>query len=223
MVPNLPAFARALTSGWVPIRSLAARHRARILAHLKALEPDDRYLRFGYSASDAQLERYVDSLNFERDEVFGVFNRQLELIAVAHLAYSAEPQLPGQPAMVEFGVSVAHEARGRGYGKQLFRHAVLHARNRDIDTLFIYALSENAAMLHIARAEGATIERNGSDSEAWLKLPPASLGSQLDEFIDSHAAELNYTVKRQAHQLGQFLDVVSEVKERMAAGDAVPK
>jgi GNAT superfamily N-acetyltransferase len=111
----------------VPIRSLAERHRPRILAHLLALPEADRYLRFGYAASDAQIARYVDLLDFERDEVFGVFNRRLELIAQAHLA-----SLP-DAREAEFGVSVLPKARGRGYGARLFDHAVLHARNRGVE------------------------------------------------------------------------------------------
>ena len=94
------------TWNWIPIRSLGPRHRPRIASHLIALTESDRYLRFGYPASDAQLAKYVDLLDFEQDEVFGVFNRRLELIAMAHLAHSAASQHPGHPSMSEFGVSV---------------------------------------------------------------------------------------------------------------------
>ena len=41
----------------VPIRSLGANHRARIARHLMALEPHDRYLRFGFAANDEQIQR----------------------------------------------------------------------------------------------------------------------------------------------------------------------
>jgi hypothetical protein len=44
----------------VPIRSLGPSHRDRIAAHLVALDADDRYLRFGYPATDEQIGRYVD-------------------------------------------------------------------------------------------------------------------------------------------------------------------
>jgi hypothetical protein len=44
----------------VPIRSLGANHRGRIAQHLLSLEPQDRYLRFGYAAQDQQIDRYVD-------------------------------------------------------------------------------------------------------------------------------------------------------------------
>jgi len=61
----------------VPIRSLGPGHRARITAHLQALDADDRYLRFGYRATDEHIERYVAGLNFDRDDIFGIYNRKL--------------------------------------------------------------------------------------------------------------------------------------------------
>lgn len=201
--------------GWVPIRSLAARHRARIVAHLRRLAPRDRYLRFGQATSDAQIQRYVDGIDFERDEVFGVFNRRLELIAMAHLAVEPSTAAARRVRMAEFGVSVLDTARGRGYGARLFAHAVLHARNRGIATLFIHALSENTAMLKIARRAGATVERDGSESEAFLKLPGDTLVTQLSEVVESQAAEMNYQLKRHALRLEQLLSAVGEVKNHL--------
>jgi GNAT superfamily N-acetyltransferase len=203
------------TRAWVPIRSLAPRHRPRIAVHLLALNEHDRYLRFGYPASDEQIVRYVDTLDFERDEVFGIFNRRLEVIAMAHLAYA--PTAPGTNprGMVEFGVSVLSMARGRGYGGRLFEHACLHARNRGVETLFIHALSENVAMLKIARQAGATVERSGSESEAWLKLPPDTIGTHVGELVETQAAEIDYQFKRQAHRFNDLLESLAEVKSHL--------
>jgi GNAT superfamily N-acetyltransferase len=200
---------------WVPIRSLGPRHRERITAHLTALDVSDRYLRFGYPATDAQMSKYVDMLDFEQDEVFGIFNRRLELIAMAHLAHAAVAPVEGRPAMSEFGVSVLPKARGRGFGRRLFEHAMLHARNRGVEMLFIHALSENVAMLKIARRAGATVERDGSESEAWLKLPPDSFASHVGEMVEQQAAEFDYQFKRRARQVGEILGVISEVKTSM--------
>jgi GNAT superfamily N-acetyltransferase len=198
---------------WVPIRSLAERHRARIAFHLLSLDESDRYLRFGFPATDEQIQRYVGSLDFERDEVFGIFNRRLELIAMAHLAYL--PVSGDAVATAEFGVSVIKRARGRGYGARLFEHAVLHARNRGCERLFIHALSENTAMLKIARNAGAVVERDGPESEAWLKLPPDSLSSQVGEMVGQRVAEFDYRLKVHAHLLKDWLNIVSEVKTHM--------
>lgn len=199
---------------WVPIRSLSERHRPRVLAHLLSLEPQDRYLRFGYAASDTQIGRYVDLLDFHRDEVFGVFNRRLELIAMAHLAYMTD--IPAERHMAEFGVSVITKARGRGYGARLFDHAVLHARNRHVDTMIIHALSENSAMLRIARNAGATVVREGGDSEARLKLPPETLVSHIEALVEGQAAELDYQLKSGVHHVDTLLSMFAEIRDGVA-------
>jgi len=210
-----PAVPARPTWSWVPIRSLGPRHRERIAAHLLALAPSDRYLRFGYAASDAQISKYVDMLDFEQDEVFGIFSRRLELIAMAHLAHSVAAPRKNGAAMSEFGVSVLPHARDRGFGRRLFEHAMLHARNRGVETLLIHALSENTAMLKIARRAGATVVREGSESDAWLKLPPDSFASHIDELVEQQAAELDYRLKVHARQVGGLLDVIQDVKASM--------
>ena len=200
----------AAAPNWVPIRSLSPRHRDEILAHLIALSDRDRYLRFGYSATDEQIARYVDGINYGRDEVFGVFNRRLSLIALAHLACPDVGQTDTQTA--EFGGSVAEHARGRGYGARLFEHAMLHARNRGLGNLFIHALSENTAMLKIARHAGAVVERSGSESDAYLKLPQDTVASQVEQWVGRHAADIDYQFKQQAQVVDELLDAIGEVK-----------
>lgn len=190
----------------VPIRTLSVRHRQRIYRHLTAMEPHDRYLRFGFAANDEQIQRYVDSLNFERDEIFGIYNRRLELIAMAHLAFTVEPDLA---SCAEFGVSVLKSARGRGYGAHLFDRAVMSARNAGVSRLFIHALSENSVMLKIATNAGATVERHGAESEAHLNLEPANLDSQLSEMVAERVAQTDYRIKV---QVKQFWDLLAEVQ-----------
>jgi GNAT superfamily N-acetyltransferase len=199
------------TSTMVPIRSLGPSHRERIATHLLRLEPEDRYLRFGYPASDEQVRRYVDHLDFERDDIFGIYNRRLELVAMAHLAFSGDPQEHGNCA--EFGVSVLKKARGRGFGSRLFERAVMHARNEGVNMVFIHALTENTAMLKIARNAGAKVQRDGSESEAYLQLPPASLDSRMAEIVEQHFAEVDYTLKKQAKQFWDFLAGVQEIRQ----------
>jgi len=189
----------------VPIRSLGARHRDQITTHLLELDARDRYLRFGFIANDEHITRYAEGLNFERDEVFGITNRKLSLIAVAHLAYG-----PAERGTIcaEFGVSVAKAVRGRGYGALLFERAAMDARNNGVSLMFIHALSENSAMLGIARKAGAVLERHGSETEAHLRLPPASLNSRMTEIVEEHYGQLDYRLKAQARQFQQVLTAI---------------
>lgn len=186
----------------VPIRSLGDNHRDRIAAHLLSLDARDRYLRFGYAATDEHIQRYVAGLDFERDEIFGIYNRKLELIAMAHLAYPSEK---GHPSSAEFGVSVLKAARGRGYGARLFERAAMHARNDGVTQMFIHALSENTAMLKIAKSAGAMVRRDGSESEAYLQLPAATLDSRMTEIVHEQVAQADYRMKAQAQQFWSLL------------------
>lgn len=186
----------------VPIRAIQPTHHNKIIKHLKALRPEDRYLRFGYAASDEQIDHYVQGLDFERDSLFGIYNRRLDLIAMAHLSYSIAPDCA---SCAEFGVSVAYASRGRGYGTRLFDRAITHARNEGVRMLFVHALSENTAMLKIAKRSGAKIERDGSDSQAHLLLPPADFDSRLEEMLDEQVAWTDYQLKTQAKQFWTWL------------------
>lgn len=191
--------------GWVPIRPLGDAHRPQILQHLLGLSERDRYLRFGYAANDERIRAYATSLDFSHDDVFGIFNRRLHLVAIAHLAYSQLASANhGLSRMAEFAVSVDHRSRGRGFGGLLFGYAVRHARNRGVDRLFVHALSENTAMLRIARKAGADMQRDGGESEAWLQLPPDNLVTQAEELLANQAAEFNYLAKGQIRHL-QYL------------------
>lgn len=206
--PSEQASARA---PWVAvIRRLSERHRGRIARHLKALEGHDRYLRFGYAANDDQIQAYVDTLEFERDTIFGIYNRRLELLAMAHLAYSVDRKFD---ACAEFGVSVVPSARGHGYGGKLFARAMRHARNEGVQLMFIHALSENKPMLSIARKAGAKVEYEGSEAEAYLRLPPATFETQVKEMLEEGLAETDYRLKVQARHFWQFLSGLQAVRK----------
>lgn len=198
---------------WIPIRSLAERHRPRILEHLRSLSDRDRYLRFGALANDDHLARYVAGLNFVRDEIYGVFNRRLQLIAMAHLACPSAGHPRHPVGTAEFGGSVLERNRGRGHGARLFEHAMLHARNRGIANFYIHALSENAAMLRIARKAGAAVVRDGPESEAFLKLPPETLASHVEQFVADGAAAIDYRYKKHSKIVGAVIDAIGEIRD----------
>jgi GNAT superfamily N-acetyltransferase len=193
----------------VPIRSIGPSERERVASHLIALEEHDRYLRFGYAASDEQIHRYVAGLDFERDDIFGIYNRKLELIAMAHLAFSVDPQ---SASCAEFGVSVLPHARGRGYGARLFDRAVMHSRNQGVTMIYIHALSENTNMLKIVRKAGASVVRDGSESEAHLTLPPATLDTHVSEMVENRFADVDYVVKTQTKRVHDFLAGVHDLQ-----------
>jgi GNAT superfamily N-acetyltransferase len=193
----------------IPIAALSVEHMPQILQHLLALSEHDRYLRFGYTATDDHIQRYVSGLKFERDEIYGIFNTELQIIAMAHLALMKDA---GRVFSSEFGVSVSAHARGRGYGARMFERAVIHARNEKVYQMYIHALSENAPMIRIARKGGAKIERDGSETEAFLSLPKRDLDSRVTEFVADQYAKTNYSIKEDAKRFWNFLAKVQEIR-----------
>jgi RimJ/RimL family protein N-acetyltransferase len=198
-----------------PIRKLGPRHRERIVGHLLALDEHDRYLRFGYLASDEQIRRYAQGLDFERDDIFGIYDKDLALVAMAHLAYSVDRSLA---ACAEFGVSVLPTVRGQGYGQRLFERAMRHARNEGVALMFIHALTENVAMLKIARKAGATVEKDGSEARAYLRLPPATFDSRFTEMLEEQLAKGDYRLKVQARRFWDFLANLQEIRREVREG-----
>jgi GNAT superfamily N-acetyltransferase len=198
-------------NGLVPVRLLASQHVDDIVMHLLGLPEADRLLRFGHATSDVHIRRYAQQLDFDNDAVLGVYNKRLELVGMAHSALSADPD---HAACAEFGVSVWPRYRGRGLGAHLFTRAVLHARNTGVRMLFIHALSRNAAMLTMAQKAGARVVSDGTDAEAFLLLPPASLDSHVSEMVGQQVAELDFQLKKQAQQFQQFLQKLRQDRAR---------
>jgi GNAT superfamily N-acetyltransferase len=198
-LPRLADLHGGRSRRWAPVRTLGQRHAPRVLAHLLALSDADRVLRFGYLASDEGIRHYAAQLDYDGDQIFGVFNRKLVLVALVHLAFGAAGRVPGGAA--EFGISILPKQRGQGLGALLFDHAITHARNRGVGSLLIHLARDNAPMLAIVRRAGAQVSFEAGEVLAQLPLPADTLGSHIQEMLEHQAAELDYRLKLQVLRL----------------------
>ncbi|MNU09790.1 hypothetical protein D3C72_2565630 [compost metagenome] len=57
------------------------------------------------------------------------------------------------------------------------------------------------------------MQRDGSESEAYLQIPPASLDTRMAEIVEQQFAEMDYRLKKQAMQFWDFLAGVQEVRQ----------
>jgi len=185
------------------VRELTAIDRDRLLTHFLSLDEDDRLLRFGQIVPDHVIENYVRAIDFTRDTVFGVFNGQLQLTGVGHLAYLP---VEGDKRTAEFGVSVLESARGQGIGSKLFERAAIRSRNTHVTMLYMHCLSRNSTMMHIAKKAGMKIEYAYGEADAYLTLPPADQTSIIAEMLQEQAAVFDYALKRQARQASKLFE-----------------
>ena len=184
------AMANALT---IPVQRLGASAAAQYREHLLALPPEDARLRFGSAVSAETIARYVDGIDFDEDEVFGVHGDGLKLVGAAHLALSGDA--------AELGVSVLPGQRGRGVGAALVARAAEHARNRRVPQLFMHCLAENAAMIRIARRTEMDVVIDSGDADAHVALPPADARSLHSEFLAERVAIYDFALKSHVETL----------------------
>ena len=175
------------TFSMIGVQRLTEGTRTALAAHFLALSAEDRRLRFGASISAESIAAYVGGIDFARDAVFGVFDDELALVGVAHVAFRADA--------AELGISVLPDHRGRGAGRAIFGRAAEHARNRFVSRLFMHCLAENAAIMHIARTSGMVIVVEAGDADAHLALSPASPASVTGEYLTDRLALCDYALK----------------------------
>ena len=185
---------KSIKTHGILVRELHTGHREKILTHLLELSDTDRTLRFGMYTSNEVIERYVAGIDFLNDSVFGVFDSKLHLIGLAHLGYPLFGNQTNKTA--EFGVSVSQTGRGKGIGSALFKRAAMHARNTNIEILYVHCLSSNKVMMHIAKKAGMDIEFSYGEADAYLRLMPPDNASIMSEAVQAQVADIDYAIKR---------------------------
>ena len=171
----------------IPIRELWQGERSSLCEHFLALHPEDRRLRFGTPLGDHSVREYVRRIDFDQDALFGVFDEELRLLGVAHVARA--------DGHAELGVSVLQGHRHRGIGGALLARACLRARNWRVDSLFMHCLTENAAMMRLALRQGTDVVTQAGEADAWLRLRPPDAGSHFGEVFEQRAALFDYALK----------------------------
>ncbi len=173
----------------IHIRELSNLEQPALERHFLTLGSEDRRLRFGTGMNDFAVRSYVKRIDFENDALFGVVDDELHLIGAAHLGRG--------DGHAELGVSVLAGHRRRGIGGALLARAHMHARNWRVRALFMHCLTENAAMMHLARKQGMDIVTAAGEADAWLKLPPADAASYMGAVFQQRVALFDSALKRQ--------------------------
>jgi len=168
MIRALPAGNAPPPGGSWRVRRLDGGGTAReaVLRHLRALDADDRYLRFGHTASDATLADYVAALDFAHDGILAVgagTSSRGVLIGLAHVAL--------HPPQAEFGLSVLPAWRRRGLGRRLFVAAMACAAGEGLAALT--CMTGNASVLNMARELGFSVRLGAGEPCATIALSGA--------------------------------------------------
>ena len=200
------------TDTQLAIRRLLDSERPLYGAHLKRLGSNDRYLRFGYSISDEQIDRYVDTQFRTKSTVLAHFDKEQNVIAAIEVVYS-ESKFHLSNEMAEVGLSVEEGHRGKGLGTFLFKRALILARNRGVKTMVSHCLSQNRFMMRIAKANGMTIHSESGDSTGSMELSPPTVESVIKECLGEGMGMWDYGLLK-IPAMFNYGDFVTHSKEK---------
>jgi GNAT superfamily N-acetyltransferase len=145
--------------------------------HLKMLNAQDRATRFGYAASDYNIDQLILNILYHPED-HHLFVAQVDDYAIGftHLAKCANGW--------ELAVSVASEYQGQGIANQLMASAIDWARTHGVNSLFMHCIRDNQRIQHLATKHGLhVIERSGGDITAQVNLPPPTATDYTVDFV----------------------------------------
>lgn len=159
------------------VRKLTELDKHRIILNLISLKGDDRRLRFGVMCTNEYIENYVEKSFKEDSKWFGVDHIDGHLVATCHVAvHNGEGEL---------GCCVLEDFRGEGLAQQMFDRAITWLRTRGITNVFMYCLSENGAMKHIARKNNMNVVSCCGDTDAKIEIEPGTYATiYQDAYMD---------------------------------------
>jgi hypothetical protein len=124
-------------------------HFRQLASHFVGLTSGDRFLRFGWVATDVDIVAYVESLLVSAATVFAVVEPDGDISGVLHLELT--------DGGANIGLSVSSWARNQGIGTFLLQRAGLLVRARGLETLFVRNLKFNSALQKLALRLGLNV------------------------------------------------------------------
>ena len=134
---------------------------------LRIQDEETRQLYFGVAGSDHVIQALMDRVVGNPDDHYFLIAKDKERwVGTIHIAVSG--------TIVEFGVIVDEEYRGRGIANTMIDEALIWARNRGYKELFMHCLGWNKPIQHLCHKHGLETKNMYGDSEVEMKLPPAN-------------------------------------------------
>ncbi len=154
--------------------------------HLLRLSPDDRHMRFLGSVRDDAIRRHCATRDWSKAIVIGAFigDTLRGVGEMVRMETAAEPS-------GEVALSVEADFQNSGVGTELLRRVLVAARNRYVERLHMYCLSENRKMRRIASRFEAELEFQQSEIEGRIWPPWPTYASVMEEAVGESIAFFN--------------------------------
>ena len=145
--------------------------------HLKALTPEDRYTRFGYTITDYSIDQLILKVlyNKSHNHLFTAKKNSI-IIGFGHVASEGNDW--------ELAVSVDQEYQGQGVAGDLIKFMIDWGKVHGIHSVYMHCINDNKKIQHLAHKHGLRmIERTGSELTACVELPDATPADYTKDFM----------------------------------------
>lgn len=138
-----------------------------VIHHINSLPDEDKYLRFGFNANEDQIRRYVErSLTTVNErthaDVWYAVKYEGEIVATLHVAIRKD--------LAEFAFTTSPEHRNQGLGQLLFGRGFQLVSEYSITKIYMFMLTKNSVMKHIAKKFGLAVVTEGSEAECSIQI-----------------------------------------------------
>ena len=152
----------------------------------------DRYLRFGYAASNDNILDYLEKSfeHFGDTNMWFICVKEDKVVGTVHVSILHDT--------AEMGFTVSPEYRGCGLGQDLFQRGATWAMMKGAKTLYTQCLSENQVMQHIAKKNGMTVVTIAQgEKEATVQATKGTIRAYYDDKYFDNLAFVDASMQKQ--------------------------
>lgn len=186
----------------IPRKVMYELDKGKLIDHfLVDIVEHDRYLRFGYRASNDNVTDYVErSLKeFGDTNMWFVIEKDNKFVGTVHVSMN-------EKGVAEMGFTVSPDHRGQGFGQELFIRGSTWAMMKGATTLYTTCLSENKVMQHIAKKNGMTVVTvDATEKEATIQATKGSIRAFYDDRMFDNLAFVDMAITKQYNIYKTFM------------------
>lgn len=178
-------------------------HLAEYAEHLKNLNDEDRYTRFGYAASNQAIDQMILNIVYnQQDHHIFVYYTDGHIAGFGHLAREESDW--------ELAVSVERAYQGRGIADELMSHMIAWGKTHGVEVVYMHCITENQKIQHLARKHGLkTWDRSGHELTARVKLPEPTVLDYTTNFVREQGELAADMVKLQRAWLRNWTNTIN--------------
>lgn len=157
--------------------------------HLKSLESDDRYSRFGHPASDYNIDQLILQMCYHpKDHELWYARDDDKRVGWGHMAKNSD-------GTWELAVSVDKEFQRQGIANQLLTEMLTWAKFHHVPEVYMHCIENNKVIQHLATKHELKLkERGDGERTAAIEVPEPNIvevSTQLFKEQDEIVTEIN--------------------------------